>query len=36
MLRGTGCSRPISERMKVNYVELMDVLKKVVVKGMMA
>ena len=36
MLRGTGCSRPISERMKVNYVEMIDVLKKVVIKGIQA
>ncbi len=34
MLRGTGCSRPISERMKVDYTSMMDTLKKVVVKGL--
>ena len=36
MLRGTGCSRPISERMKIDYTAMMDVLKKVVVKGLRA
>jgi AcrR family transcriptional regulator len=36
MLRGTGCSRPISERMKIDYPSMMDVLKKVVVQGLKA
>jgi AcrR family transcriptional regulator len=35
MLRGTGCSRPISERMRIDYTAMMDTLKKVVVKGLM-
>jgi AcrR family transcriptional regulator len=34
MLRGTGCSRPISERMRIDYAAMMDTLKKVVVKGL--
>ena len=36
MLRGTGCARPISERMKYDYAATMDVLKKVVIKGLRA
>jgi len=36
MLRGTGCSRPISERMEVSYVDMMESLKKVVIKGVQA
>ncbi len=36
MLRGTGCSRPISERMKIDYASMMDTLKKLVVKGLSA
>ena len=34
MMRGTGCSRPISERMKVSYGAMMDTLKKLVLKGL--
>ncbi len=36
MMRGTGCSRPISERMKIDYASMMDTLKKLVVKGLSA
>ncbi len=36
MLRGTGCSRPLSERMKYDYKATMEVLKKVVVQGLKA
>jgi AcrR family transcriptional regulator len=36
MLRGTGCSRPISEKMKYDYTATMDVLKKVVIQGLRA
>jgi len=34
MMRGTGCSRPISERMRIDYSAMMGTLKKVVVKGL--
>jgi AcrR family transcriptional regulator len=36
MLRGTGCARPISERMKYDYTAAMNVLKKIVVQGLKA
>ncbi len=36
MLRGTGCSRPISERMKYDYAATMDVFKKIVIQGLRA
>jgi AcrR family transcriptional regulator len=34
MLRGTGCSRPLSERMEVDYVAMMETLKKVMIRGL--
>ena len=36
MLRGTGCARPISERMKYDYDAAMDILKKIVIQGLRA
>jgi AcrR family transcriptional regulator len=36
MLRGTGCSRPAAERVKYDYATTMDVLKKIVVQGLLA
>jgi AcrR family transcriptional regulator len=34
MLRGTGCSRPLSERMTVDYPAMMETLKKVLINGL--
>lgn len=34
MLRGTGCARPVSEKMKYDYVATMDVLRKIIIKGL--
>lgn len=34
MLRGAGCSRPISERMEVDYKAMMETLKKVMIAGL--
>ncbi len=36
MLRGTGCSRPISEKMKYDYAATMDVFKRIVIQGLRA
>jgi AcrR family transcriptional regulator len=34
MLRGTGCSRPLSERMEVDYAAMMETLKLVMIRGL--
>jgi AcrR family transcriptional regulator len=36
MLRGTACSRPISERERVDYPTIMETLKKVLISGLRA
>jgi AcrR family transcriptional regulator len=35
-IRGTGCARPVSERMKVSYTSMMETVKLVLVKGLKA
>jgi TetR/AcrR family transcriptional regulator, transcriptional repressor for nem operon len=34
MLRGTGCSRPLSERMEADYAAVMETLRKVMIRGL--
>jgi hypothetical protein len=34
MLRGTGCSRPLSERLEADYAAMVETLKKVMIRGL--